>query len=848
MPEFNEQPNENPDQPEFDPEFLANLKKSDLGPRHDDWYSKSYLWGSTFVEHEEEEAPEPVEQFEAPEVSPNFTSSEEKLAHVLEKIHDSAPVEQFERAIVNMRDAATSERDKEDIRHFGEYHLWAMRGRDAEPPESVVAVRQDDSPLLKIERNPQVFTDADEDRFFSKHKYEYAESKYQQVNQKRLNELEQNKEEIMECLEEIVKDSPVYNFLQSLATENPYTSEDRPLNDLERTAHEAQAEAETKRQFGMGANENIIRGTGAANSLHRKNYQLDDEVVRRKRINSGDSSVEPIKQYFTDVVRSKMPDGWDSGIEGRPVQLTVRFDGNYYLCLGDSRSRDVITPGMPTKEVAGAVAEPFGSEGLDARVNELTALAALDELVSGDANSVDQLLYCVRERVSKNIFSDEVTWEHSAPHITKPLTGIKVYDQETYDREEAAHNAARKALETYEETTKNATERIFDWSFGLQEPTPTSELSNAPDLATNNSFVFDSKEAIENDEANVVGIIVGFEPDGIKRLIQPTDKNWMLPPASGNADLVFVTDNNSGFAGQDPQVPGYELNARTKNVYEFTKGQQEPYANCGVVIPLAGRQALAEEYQSLGLAKLSHDVTSGSQFTASDLAKAIRDNSDYYVPPEVIRVSEDPGLADFRPFVKDGKLQLQCSGASHLLKISLNKAFGEDSAEVIGGLSFGSNGQVTKGSAHGQTQFRNNGKTYILDATPGEASSRQLEARQVELIAKQSPEEKLAIQFSNLEKNLAAAFKVPDTTQLHISLSTLPDHDPSRRALEIVAGLNSRQDAAEYLEYVESIKQAVTSRDPRLEQLGIGKYSTQLLDLLSGQVQKAQALLSEMGR
>jgi hypothetical protein len=855
MPEFKETPNENAFNLSDVASELAELSR--LRAMAMDTVREHGLGrGRGFIEFESDVLTEPVEALNETESEPKFASSAEKLSHTLDSIHDPATIGQFEQVVANMKDAATSERDKEDIRHFGEYNLWAMKGYDAEPPESVVAIRHASSPLLKIERNPQVFTDADEDRIFNKYD---RESKINKATWPRIQGLYDNDEKVKGCLEEIVSESPVYKFLESLSIESPHDPEDRPLNNLERAVREAQATHETKRQFGMEPNDNIRAGTDAARVLQRKTIGLDDERIAEKTINSADRSIEPIKRYLADTVRTRLPDnGWDNGLEDEPFELAIV--GNFYTLRSENPALEEIDiPTIHSYKLARVVRESFGSEGLDGRIDELTVRNAILGIVRREFETSEQLLDFVQAATARRIYSDEVTLDHSAPSITKPLTGIKIYDQETYDREEKAHNASREALEraesSYNKALENAAERAWDWSFGLQDhtegPKTASELINAPDFDIDSSFVFDTKESIEKDEAKAVGTVVGFESDGINRLIQATDKNRGLPPAKGSADLVFVTDNAAGFVAQDPQIPGYELSAHTNDVYEFTKGQHDPYVDCGVAIPPDGRQALAEEYQVLGLTKLSQDVLRADQFTVSDLAKAIQGNSEYYVPSEIIRVSEDPEFADFQPFVKDSKVQLQCSGASHFLKLSLNKVFGESTSEVVNGLSFADSGQVTLGSTHGQTQFEHNGETYILDATPDRASSElagQMEMPKPEVIVEQTPEEKLNLQFERLERNLTAVFKTASTRELHTMLSALPDHDPSRQALEITAGLKSSQEAADFQEYLSELKQAVTNKDSRLKQLGIGKYSVEMLDLLSNQVKVSQDLLVTMGR
>lgn len=861
MPEFKEAPSDDNsfNVPDMAPEFssdlteIAKLRAMDMADQYSRTTRKNL--GRGFIEFEADEPSEPAnEELNETELAPSSVSSEEKLAHLVDDVYGRKGVERFKELVSEMDNAAVSEQDKEGIRHFGEYHLWAMGEHEGAPPESVAVVRDQFSSLLTVEPNPQVLTDADEERILKK--YNNAEADfYQHVYWERVNPIYDNRREIIKGLEEIVADSPAYKFFKSLTIENPNDPQDRPLNNVEQAARQSQAEQETKRQFGMSPNDNVGLNPNAARALQRKNFSIGEEQVTEKTITSADSSLEPINRYFVDLLSRRISDRWGQSVD-EPMELFQDPDGHIALRPENPELRKKSSFSFNSELVANDAAESFNSEGLDVRIDQYVVSQTL-YCLSSDAEfeSADQLLDLVRSYIASNVFED-LTAAPSAPHLTKSLNGVKVYDRESYDQEEKLHNSYNKTLE-------NAEQRMLDWSFGLNDhgmagfPERSSSGPNErpADFNSDSDFGFKGHESIEADKRKIIGNVMGFQVDGVKRLIQTVDRKPGLPPASGNADLVFITDNSSGFSNQQPQIPGFALKGRTKNVYEFVKDTDDPYAACNIEIPLADRQVLADEYQALGLDKLAREVTRNERFTVNNLATAVKNNGEYFTPDESVKISASPEFGEFHNFVDDGKLQLQCSGAGHFLKLSLHKVFGQESAEVIGGLSFDSNEELNLGSMHAQTEFEHNGQKYILDATPSlsaEMSPSHVEhnrlARMPETISERTPEEKLKLQFNRLEVQLCNVFKTLDTVALHTQLSTLPDHDPARRALEITAGLNSSQDAAEYLEYVESIKQAVINKDPQLKQLGIGKYSPELLELLSSQVKKSQALLTEMGR
>jgi hypothetical protein len=846
MPEFKETPNENPGLPQFDPELVAKLKALDLGRKYRE---STFHWGSS---PENQELSQSAENLNEPEVEPSFTSSEDKLTRLLDGVYGREGIDNFKELVSGMDAAATSEQDKEDIRHFGEYHLWAMGEHEGPPPESVVVVRDEYSSLLTVEPNPQIFTDADEDRIIQK--YNAASDFNYGVHWKRAGALMQmeNQAEVVDGLAEIVADSPAYKFLESLTIENPSNPEDRPLNIFEKAARQSQAEQETQRQFGMSPNDNVKLNPNAARALQRENFSIDEERVTAKSIQPADSSPEPIRSYFVDVMRRKVVNDWGfSDFGDEPMELTVSDSHGIVLRPENSELHKSVGYTFNPNLIVEDVSETFKSEGLDAWLDRQVVEETLSVLTDDRGfESSDEILQFVRRRAAARVVAG-ATRAHSAPHLTRSLNGIKVYSREDYDREEKVHNQHRKTLEKAEEPTRNSD--LYDYGLSGFPEMRTSGLhtnENPADFNVDDSFCFKDRESMEADKRKIAGDIIGFQPDGAKRLIQTEAKNLALPPANGSADLTFITDKSSGFSNQQPQIPGYMLTGRTQNVYEFVKAPSDPYMSCDVEISFANREILAEEYQALGLDNLSREVMRGEQFTVSNLATVIKDNGNYFTPPEPVLISDNPDFGDFQDFIVGEKLQLQCSGASHFLNLSLNKIFGEDSSEVISGLSFDSNGQVSLGSAHAQTGFEHDGRRYILDATPSSELSvgRELTHTSPETIVERTPEEKLEQQFNLLEKQLCNIFKAPDALALHTHLSALPNHDPSRQALEILAGLKSGQDTEDYLEYIDSITRAATTKDPRLKQLGIGDYSGELLNLLSEQIKKAQGLLAQIGK
>lgn len=740
-------------------------------------------------------------------------SSEEKLSDVLQDFYDPAQIERANQVIASAKEAASSEREKENIGLTGDHLLWIWGyNQGDDPPESSVIVKEGDANYLLMK--PQYI------------RYEEYSNAYdalhaagwKDVKEVRKTELKNNEARLQTCFEEIISESPVHESLRSLAIQSPYDDQPRSLNEAERMIRESQAEQETKRQFGLTAGDRIMPGTDAARSLQRQNYIIDSEEVRERATSDPSQSMEPIKGYFADIVKGMLPDGeWRTEIDGKAVEL-CRGGDRRHLTLRTEEPLSCEIPSVSIKDVANNILDQFELSDLDRDI-------AYTELYVGQYNifaheTADEFLTMSKTYGAMDISRTLTESGYVPVNYRVNSDNPEVCSAEDYREEHKLHSLYRDAIEKPPETPKN-NETIED---------------NSPGVAK--GFSFSDRKTLEQKSKKRVGSIIGHEMVSDTRLIRGAAKNSDLPPAQGHSDLVFITDNKNGFVNVDPDIPGYELTSRTNNVYEFAKRSSDPHQACQVEIPLSGKNTLAAKYKELGLDDLSTDILAVDQLTVSDLSDLIKNNSNYYVPEKAIEVAKHPTFEDFNNFVEDGNLRTQCTGSAHFLRLSLDTVFGDESCKMVTGFKLGDSKKVT-GLLHAQAQFEHDGEIYILDATPSEKVLEPTE---------HGPTSKLATQFNLLENNLRTIFKAPDNTTLHVQLSKFPDHDPSRRALETLSGQYSSQQAADNLEYIVSIKQAVAEKDPRLKQLGIGNYSVDMLDLLANQVEKARSLLAEMGK
>jgi hypothetical protein len=767
----------------------------------------------------EVETPKPIEPAEPLDetvsLQENSRSANEKVAATLEDCFDRGQIERLQQAVISAKEKTASERGKEFVGSYGDFRLWQL-GDDNASPDFIVII--EGQPNCKPA--PQ-FMSAEVNNTASEMKE--IDNVKDNILKERGQAIKDSKERIINCLEEVVTDSPVHKFLESLTMQNPSYNNDRPLNNAEKMIREAQAEQEVKKQFGMNPNDSISSDLNAARALQRQNYSLDEEQVRENPTNRASAqSTEPIKHYFTEAVQQLLPDGeWRREIEGKPVEVARVAPGRYSLRTEGSLTNEI--PSIGFNDITSHLSESFD---LEPTVDKWAGRHILHSALWASCNpeASDDILKFVLEDTPNDLFEGLVRDPDAYTAISKPKNDdVKVYDSmESYRRDVELHASYRSTVE------KGATS-------DHREKHKTAELRKDTNYY---GFGFLDSQTIEDKKAETFGSVINYNSDNTTRLIQGVPRNYDLPPAQGNADLVLITKADPAL---DPRIPGFRLMSHTGDVYEFVKETDDPYRECQVQLPTDERVMLATQYYELGLETLAQDVLFTEHLTVNDLAGFIKRNSEYHTPDQAVKVSDNPTFGDFTNYVVDDKLQVQCTGAAHFLRLSLDGVFGDNSATTTRGLKLGGPGTVN-GLLHRQTQFEYNGEAYILDATPARALD-TFEA--IDVHKQETLEAKLEINFKHVEMYLSNIFKAPDSLQLHTKLASLPDHDPARRTMEVLAGLKTTQEATEYLDYIESLKQAVTIKDPRLKQLGIGNYSPEVLEFLANQIKSYQNLLME---
>jgi hypothetical protein len=362
-----------------------------------------------------------------------------------------------------------------------------------------------------------------------------------------------------------------------------------------------------------------------------------------------------------------------------------------------------------------------------------------------------------------------------------------------------------------------------------------------------------------------IGSVKKYGPENFRvpaRIMQKGSFNPHLPALSGNEDMILTL----WLFDSSPDIPGYTLVSHQGSRYGFNVSPEgDPYRACHVIINKQRRAILAEQYQAIGLDQLAEQVQSTNKLTVQQLVEMVRATSDYYLPDEVAYwYKEDElfsgmrfeKLESFKAAVKDGRLQVQCTGSDGFMRLSLETAFGVGCANTVGGTVIHSDDEAIRAVEHAQTVFVWEGKLYILDATPpynlngehlpapaGESGKRMQHIANAPHLQHEHYDGSLTVTHAKVESDISAeqrvnnllksfteelkvGFNVQDEEALYDVLVRLPTYNPMRRAFETILQYvtvpGAELDINTVYEYVSKCRDAdLLTR----KQLGYEKYS-----------------------
>lgn len=649
-------------------------------------------------------------------------------------------------------------------------------------------------------------------------------------------------DEVRQSLVALAKESDIYKLLETIASDIPQPA-DTPLSPATRMIREAQIEQDVRMRHGLSIDEPLQPHPNAQRDLHRGTLQLDDETERRRvqrqqdgrsrlmaflidHFNAADTISYTARQPFPTLT-SLYRDGED--IFGCDI------DGNAVLISGDElfefsiKVTQQYDPGHPLDYYSGRYSIIFNL------VHELlkpeSANLTIQEVLDASIHTCDLIdFYGARGGVSP-----EVLWHLRGTESEMVATPMR-----------PGGNAM--------------------WHY----PTQRSAIS-----------VVDRERAAFS-EKNFVGMASGklLNDAAYHLILDGNMAQTTYPSMVEDPDLVISTTK---YIDGYPFVPGFELVAKHKQdhqiIYAYRQVEVDPYkGSAAVTIEPHNIEAVIEMCESIGFTDLATRLRSADAVSLADLATFTRQASDYTydIKYDNPKTKNDTYTLDAWASLIDenGRLQVQCTGASAFLEMILGIALPGSNTSILAGKQIQPYGLINS-AGHAQTVVTHMGEQYILDATPslpGEVSrigdsaeeifNRQSTAErrhsadscradkldettdvELEIIdhtntgRQAAAQQRMASAPDRIRRLAKAHFNLavnsPDNQLYKALISLKPGADPLRRVMEVVIRNERGQDVATDITRVgQYLTSLATAEAGTARRMGIPQYSSAFLNNL----------------
>lgn len=674
-------------------------------------------------------------------------------------------------------------------------------------------------------------------------------------------------EDIKGAVSELISESPTYGMFAAFDVKKP-TKAEQPLNLYWRQVRERQVKQEVLGRHALSLEAEVGPGSQAYMDLRRGLFALDDETMRRKeKPRSSDESLRRAVKFVRNIFEEEFVK-----VNGEELDQIV-FNSK-------AGELDCITRSGADRGTHGA---------MEATINRILDLAGEPECPTRElvGSFTSNLVYRLLDprssgELGRLIIDSRKAASHARALDFKSCTTPQFISRTTYPRLNSAWVISRAPLsedisrEQYEDTVQQTANQreVYDWKSTF---VASSEVHSAEEMKKLESMTYGTVLEYAPEEYKVSARLVNFKRSN------PGD----LPPSDYEEDLVIYSYTGNEFV---PVVPGYKLVTHEPNegLWGYVMDPEgDPYKTCNVPIPDESKMILADRYREMGLGDLGDQLLADEALTVSRLVELLR-NSSIYIYSKSSDSTEAPewvnqplfasALEELRPQVRDGKYLTQCTGASAILRLSLESVFGKGCTANISGWVYGSVGtggdddipsSRISGVKHAQALFVHEDIRYILDATPpvvdgygalssmdhtshgGDrfshnryqsdfgASIQQRTDRDLIDPYDIPLEEKAVSLLDGLKRGLCSAFDLQGDDQLYKFVTTeLSKHDPAAVALAVLLRYTSGPKSLNPIDLDEIVakeayleKCAVASTETS-RKLGINHYSSQFLDVL----------------
>lgn len=575
----------------------------------------------------------------------------------------------------------------------------------------------------------------------------------------------ENREEIADAIESLIRQSQLTDFLDSFAINSEDETAERPLNALEESKARAQRDEKFKNTWGALPREDITRpdlqqryrneveGPIMATTIQRRK-----EAGRRKHDIPRTRYQEYIKREFFgswDYYRLEHGDEYKNRVsvtDGEFVYTPAHnpdIDPNPQkkpISLKDSWWRFVTNELWHPKDIYWQQAY-FPTAAFNHIGPKL-----YDHTDKRDYQTIiDEEIKQVTNNLTREIIDNGLTLEHPGCYRAEKLAWLN----QTLG------------------PVKEGRGYIDEWrGITEEELTREKDLSDKPLKETyrrenNNIASVRSAESIEKDRNTHIAHVVFSQPEIFsntqQRLMHTKEFDPAIPAvvsmSSVDARLRF-TDQKVANSQLDPFIYGMKLVARRGNFYDFQlDSEHELYKRVEDPLSTETRAELAQGYIAIGMYPLAQEIITADDLTTSGFIDLARQYCIWWLPtkgtPETkflfnnLQTLADNGLID-----EQGNLRGQCTVFQQFLNDALQKIYPDAIIENIGGPSFKFQ-EVINALGHGQVRVVNPEKNLdnIFDIEPS-----QIEG---DYWAQKAPAARPQLELDELIR-LLAALKGPD--------------------------------------------------------------------------------------
>jgi hypothetical protein len=719
---------------------------------------------------------------------------------------------------------------------------WIYFGEENDPlPAGLVKIMDDETNTTEV---------GIDERIIDRNDFVTTQSNFRVSGDEKLSEALYDEDIYSETIDTeidgLIKQTDGYQFIMSFAATPPRPPSMRPLSSHERIARESQIDTEVRHRYNIDPRENLPARSPADLALRRAFYHLDEEKVRGLQQDGHTEPLEKMRRYFQPLLIEKLKEeikkktGKDEEISG------VVFSSNFAGYISDKADEEAY-PSPPYLDGPGYLEDWYQT------------------LRQPGAHNLKSLENCFVESILEDVFNPEAE-----------MTSIKEYvDNALYSTRRYIYDLLGERVDNYRDDY--AFEALTRHAFMRQasgNPILRSEYEQQPKTSaklSKDKILLLSEQEIHRGEAIPIGAVKRYTTakSSPARLIQEMSRPSDLPHDASKTQLLIKFEP-SAFEKSAPFIPGYVAISHdpTKNQWGFREDPEgDPYATAEVLIPQGKLEELTTTYEAIGLRNLTINLREMPNATVIDLVEAIRSNTTYTVPDKMVeRYSHPNSLSGFKYDIKNGRLQLQCTGSAKFLQLSLEALYGK-CAGLQEGYVLSNWDKKINAVGHRQVTFEHDGQTYILDAT-GRAGGRghgitanfidrsshrpnpRQAPRMTTIVTPHLPDippaeapnlssQQIEKVRSNFEKQLLNTFDFQTVKQLYDYLAPLPEHDPLRRAMSILMNSNTSDEAlqntATYLEL------AMAADEDTLRKVGLLPYKdSETLEMAHSSVVAAQ--------